>query len=235
MRVMYVPAIVLAGCGASQRPAVANEGTIAGLARDHDTGDPIAKAEIRIRGAGEIAIARAATTDRAGLYEAPHLRPGRYTVTASFAGQPIEVDDITVRAGNIAVVDLTFTLGRPDPQYTVFSDPKSGAISRFRSPHVAAEAAIIEGSVADSATRAPVVGAAVTATGPGGGAGSSTVETITDDLGHYRFELVPPGAYTVSAYYSIGGRGQIEVRRGGIEVDGGGGVIVPLWVELEKP
>jgi len=140
-----------------------------------------------------------------------------------------------VSADHIAVVDLTFTLGQPDPQYTVFGDPKAGAISKFRSPHVAPESAIIEGSVTDSATRAPVAGAAVTATGPGGGAGSSTVETITDDLGHYRFELVPPGAYTVSAYYSIGGRGQIEIRRGGIEVDGGGGVIVPLWVELEKP
>ena len=47
-------------------------------------------------------------------------------------------------------------------------------------------------------------------------------------------DLVEPGTYVVSAYYNIGGRGQIEVRRSDIEVARAEGVIVPIWVELSK-
>jgi hypothetical protein len=38
----------------------------------------------------------------------------------------------------------------------------------------------------------------------------------------------------VSAYYSISGRGQIEVRRSGIQVAAAEAVVVPLWIELAK-
>ncbi|HEY1558778.1 MAG TPA: carboxypeptidase-like regulatory domain-containing protein [Kofleriaceae bacterium] len=231
-----VPILTLAAaCAAAQHPRP-TRGSIGGLARDQDSGDPVAKAQIHLRADGELTASHAVVTAADGSYAIPRLAPGNYTLTASFAGQPIDIDHIAVHAGDTTVVDVTFTLGRPEPLHVDFGDPKDGEIARFRSSHVAARAAIIEGSVTDSATRAPVPGAAVTATSEGGGAGSPvTLETVTDDLGHYRFEAVVPGAYTVSAYYSIGGRGQIEIRRSDIEVDGGGGVIVPLWVELEKP
>jgi hypothetical protein len=228
-----VALLLLAACGAAQH-ARPTTGSIGGLARDHDSGDPVAKAQIHLRRDGELTASHAAITAADGSFAIPQLRPGKYTLTASFAGQPIDIDHITVRARETTVVDVTFTLGRPEPLHVDFGNPKDGEIARFHSSHVAAQAAIIEGSVTDAATRAPVAGAAVTATG--GGAGTPvTLETVTDDLGHYRFDSVVPGAYTVSAYYSVGGRGQIEIRRGDIEVDGGGGVIVPLWVELEKP
>ncbi len=58
------------------------------------------------------------------------------------------------------------------------------------------------------------------------------LQTISDDEGRYRFDAVTPGVYAVSAYYAIGGRAQIEVRRSDIHVDGAEAVVVPLWVEL---
>jgi hypothetical protein len=230
MRFVTVLAAV-AGCAAAQHPRPAL-GTIGGLARDRDSGDPVALADIHLRAAGEVTASHAAKTSKQGTYELAHLRPGRYSLTASFAGQPIDVDDIDVRGGDTTVVDLVFTRGRPVPLHVDFGDPKDGAISHFHPAHVAPHVAVIEGSVTDSATRSPLAGAAVTATGPGGGGGGSTLDTVTDDLGHYRFDSVAPGAYTISAYYSVGGRGQIEIRRS-VEVDGGDGAIVPLWVELE--
>ena len=60
------------------------------------------------------------------------------------------------------------------------------------------------------------------------------LEGITDDQGRYRFDNVKPGTYVVSAYYSVSGRGQIEIRRSDIAVAGGEGVIVPIWIEVAK-
>ena len=87
--------------------------------------------------------------------------------------------------------------------------------------------AIIEGTVNDTQTRERVAGAVVTAVAHG-----DTEQTITDDQGRYRFPALRPGTYAVSAYYSISGRGQIEVRRGDITVAGAEAVIVPLWIEM---
>jgi protocatechuate 3,4-dioxygenase beta subunit len=58
------------------------------------------------------------------------------------------------------------------------------------------------------------------------------LQTVTNEHGRYRFDAVEPGTYVVSAYYNISGRGQIEVRRAGIEVERAQGVIVPIWLEL---
>jgi hypothetical protein len=220
-------AVLAAGCASAQHPAP-REGTITGLARDRDSGTVIAHAAIHVRAEGSFAP-HTATTERDGGYEIGHLAPGRYSLTAEFAGQPIDIEHIDVRAGATTIVDVTFTLGQPDRVQVDFGDPSEGAIAHYRSPHVAPERAIIEGTVTDSATRAPVPGASVTATSTGG-----TLEAVTDDHGRYRFDAVMPGAYVVSVYYSITGRGQMEVRRSNITLRGGDGVIVPIWVELEK-
>ena len=58
-------------------------------------------------------------------------------------------------------------------------------------------------------------------------------QTVSDNAGRYHFELAP-GTYSISAYYSLGGRGQIEVRRSGIDVHAAEAVVVPLWVELAR-
>jgi hypothetical protein len=219
----------LAACGAPQQRPRPTTGTIAGLARDHDSGDPIEKAEIRIR-AGATAKELATTSNDLGLYDVDHLPPGRYHLTATFAGQPIEVVNIDVRAGEITMVDLTFTLGRPEAIRVDFGDPKTGAIDRYR-PRGAGSAAIIEGTVSDTVTRLRVPGAVVTAVGADV---TKTQQTVSDDHGRYRFDAMPPGVYSVSAYYSLGGRGQIEVRRSGITVDAAEAVVVPLWIETAR-
>jgi hypothetical protein len=218
--------LVLASCGAAQHPSLPKDGSIAGVARDHDSGDPVAHAELHVRADGEMR-ARGASTGSQGTFAFEHLPPGRYSLTASFAGQPITVDHIDVAAGRIAVVDVTFTLGKPDPITVDFGNPKEGEIDRF---HPAHHAPLIEGTVRDAGTRDCVPGAVVTAW-----AGSGTLQAVTDDQGRYRFDDVAPGTYTVSAYYSIAGRGQIEFRRSDIAIAGGEGVIVPLWIELAKP
>jgi hypothetical protein len=62
---------------------------------------------------------------------------------------------------------------------------------------------------------------------------NKTQQTVSDDYGRFRFETLP-GTYSVSAYYSVGGRGQIEVRRSNIAVEGAEAVHVPLFIEMNR-
>jgi hypothetical protein len=219
--------ICLAACGGPQRTRPTT-GAIAGLARDHDSGDPIAKAEIRVRSEATAAQLVTASNNR-GLYDVDHLPPGRYRLSSSFAGHVVDVLNIDVRAGEVTVVDLVFTLGRPEPIRIDLGDAATGAIDRYR-PRGLAGAAVIEGTVNDSSTRMRVAGAVVTAIGDD----TRTQQTVSDDHGRFRFDALPPGVYSVSAYYRISGRGQIEVRRSGIHAAAEEAVVVPLWIETER-
>ena len=230
-------ALVLAGCAAGPRPPAAmshtrttkTTGAIIGLARDHDSGDPIALAEIRLRGKNVDHVRT--TSNDGGLYLLERLPPGKYVLLAEFAGQPLEVYDIDVKAGDTTHVDLVFTLGRPDPIREIYGDPKQSQIDRYRPPHLGEGASIIEGTVNDLQTHERVTGAVVTVV-THGPAGQQTEITVSDDDGRYKFENVAPGTYALSAYYSVSGRGQIEVRRSDIAVAGAEAVIVPLWIEM---
>lgn len=224
--------VALAACGSAQHPAPQpKSGSIAGVARDHDSGEPVAKATIVVRPEGVLATARTVTTDANGSYTVPNLPEGTYSLSASFAGQPINVEHIAVSYAHPATVDLTFTLGRPDAVQVDFGNPKEGAIDRYRPRHHSPLTGVIEGIVMDSGSHDRVPGAVVTATlGPE----ANALQGVTDDQGRYKFDDVQPGTYTVSAYYSIGGRAQIEIRRSDIAVAGGEGVIVPLWIESAK-
>lgn len=217
----------VAACGGAQHPRP-TVGTIAGLARDHDSGDPIAHADVHVRVRGEMG-AKSLTTSKDGTYHLDHLRPGIYSLNAEFAGQPIDVENIVVKAGDTTPVDLTFTLGRPDPMHYDFGNAQDGAIDHFHPHGVSPSRAVIEGTINDTATRERVIGAVVYAVDQTG----TSLATVSDDSGRYRFDTFP-GTYSVSAYYSIGGRGQMEIRRMGIHVDGAEGVRVPLWIETNK-
>ena len=103
----------LAACGGPQR-ARPGTGAIAGLTRDRDSGDPIAKAEIRVRSAASPTQFVTASSDL-GRFDVAPLLPGRYSLSAAFAGQPVDVVNIDVRAGEVTTVELVFTLGQPDP------------------------------------------------------------------------------------------------------------------------
>jgi hypothetical protein len=226
VRILLV-AMLLVACGASQRPRPTT-GAIVGLVRDRDSGDSISKAEIRVRGAGG---SKVVVSDGDGMYDVDQLAPGRYDVFARFAGQPIEVTRIDVTAGEATAVDLVFTLGRPDPIKIDWQNLAAVAIQRYRPKHLTTQVAMIEGTVNDLQTKQRVAGAVITAVG---GDAAQTQQTISDDRGRFKFEHVPPGVYAVSAYYSVSGRGQIEVLRSGIQVAGAEAVIVPLWIELTR-
>ena len=124
-------------------PARPTTGAIAGIVRDHDSGDAIEQAII-VLGDREV------TSNASGAYQLDRLAPGTYALTASFAGQPIAVDHVTVRPAETTVVDLTFTLGRPDPIHSDFA--VLTAIDRYTPKHLAATVALIEGTVNDAAT-----------------------------------------------------------------------------------
>ncbi|MEO8842353.1 MAG: carboxypeptidase-like regulatory domain-containing protein [Kofleriaceae bacterium] len=223
---------VVAACGStavpSHSPPPAGEGAIVGLARDHDSGDVVAKAQIHIRPQGQIAPL-ATITNHDGNFGMAHLAPGKYSLTASFGGQNVDVHSIDVTSGAPTVVDVMFTLGQPDPITVEFGDPKESAIDHYKHGH-----ALIEGTISNRLNHERVVGAVITAVGPGVGPMVPTLQAVSDDQGRYRFDPVPPGIYVVSAYYGIEERGQIEVRRSDIEVPDHEGVIVPLWVETER-
>ncbi|MGE0870154.1 MAG: carboxypeptidase regulatory-like domain-containing protein [Kofleriaceae bacterium] len=228
MRVVILIALV-AACGAGMTPTQPRLGAVAGLARDLDSGDPIAKARVELRAHGQSANARTTTTSDRGLYDIDHLPPGRYHLKAEFAGQPVEVMNIIVTPGEAALVDIVFTLGRPEPLRTDFGDPRRGEIKTYPRHHGrGAAVATIEGTVIDVESSAAVAGAVVTAEG------HEVLQTATDEHGRYRFDAVPPGTYVISTYYSIGGRGQIEVRRSDIVVRSTETVVVPLAIELAR-
>ena len=237
--VRYAVLVLLAACGAAATTgpgATARHnktvGEIAGLARDHDSGDPLALVEIRLRGHHIDGLHT--TSDDHGHYDLGQLSPGSYQLSAQFAGQPLEVANIDVKAGETTYIDLVFTLGRPDPIHVDYGDPKESQIDRYRPPHLGATVARIEGTVNDTSTKERVPGAVVTAVTMRPDHVPQTEQTVSDDDGRFRFDGLVPGTYAVSAYYSIGGRGQVEVRRSEIAVAGAEAVIVPLWIELVR-
>jgi len=218
--------LFVAACGAGQHAHRPTVGSIAGVARDHDSGEPVAKADIVVRADGQLAPHRVVTSSGGG-YAIDHLAPGRYNLSATFAGQPVDIERIDVRAGDTAVVDVVFTLGHPEPVRYSFGDPRAGMIDHYHPHGLAPTASIIEGTVNDAGNHDRVVGAVVTVVGGGGG----VLQTVSDEQGRYRFERITPGVYVVSTYYSISGHGQMEIRRSDIHVAGAEAVYVPLWIE----
>jgi hypothetical protein len=72
--------------------------------------------------------------------------------------------------------------------------------------------------VRDIARSAALPGAVISAIT---GATGKTRNAISDDDGRYLLRGLPPGTYTLSVYYHLVDRGNIEVRRTGVEVVAG--------------
>jgi hypothetical protein len=220
-----------AACASAPHPVTRpTEGSLVGLARDRETGDVISKAQVNIRPQGQIAPLRTLTAAN-GAYRQLHLAPGRYSVSADFAGQHVTVENIQLAAGEPTIVDLDFELGKPDPIVVDFGNPKDSEIEHFTPQDHQSR---IEGTVNIRSTHTRVEGAVVTITMTNARPTDETLQAVSDEQGRYRFAPVKPGSYIVSAYYSVGDRAQIEVRRSDIEVAASQGVIVPLWIETAR-
>jgi hypothetical protein len=226
IRLIPAALVVLAvACAGSPHPRHKPlDGAIAGLVRDGTSGEPIASAELQLLGGGSTLTTESGAS---GLYEIDHLKPGRYTLHATYAGQPVTVSNIDVVAGEAMYVDVMFTLGTVEPITLDYAASRDAEITRY---HPKVGAPLLEGTVSDARTRTRIAGAVVTAVAPDG----ETLQTVSDDQGRFRFAPIAPGTYAVSAYYSVGGRGQIEIRRSEIHVDATEGVVVPLWIETTK-
>lgn len=172
-------------------------------------------------------------SNQRGIYEIDGLERGTYRLKGVFAAQPIVVSNIDIHDGEATYVDLTFTLGDPQPIRVEFSD-HTGEITRYHPKDLSPTTARIEGTISELQTRQRVAGAVVTAIPRVVAVHQEVEQTITDDAGRFRFLAVVPGTYTVSASYSVGGRAQIEVQRNQIEVAGAEAVDVPLAFEMTR-
>jgi hypothetical protein len=221
-----------ASCGGTQKKShVATDGIVLGITRDIDSGDPIALATILIRRQGETFNQATKSSDR-GLYQFYKLGPGRYNAMASFAGQTITVNDVVVVAGEAVAVDFPFSLANPSHLTLSYGNGLDSAIFRFHPKNTTQQTARIEGTLSDNNSRGRVIGAAISLIPDDGAA--NLQQTVTDEYGQFSFDDVRPGTYSLSSYYALQGRGQVELRRSGITVAAGEGVRVPLWVEVSK-
>src|SRR5262245_2898888 len=116
--------VLLAACAARQAPRP-TEGSIGGLVRDQASGAPVATAEIRLSNGAM------ASSAKDGMYLLDHVKPGRYSLVATFDGQPVTVKNIDVRAGDATVVDILFTPGNPEPIAVDYTDRPLGEITRY--------------------------------------------------------------------------------------------------------
>jgi hypothetical protein len=235
LRFLPVLALAAAACthtrGDAPRIPRPTTGEITGLARDHDSGYTIQNADIRVRAQGQLGAPQHTVSNVSGIYTFSNLPPGRYDLTAEYAGQPIEIANIVVAADEVIYVDVAFTLGHPDAIAHDFNDPTASAIDRYHPKDLPADRARFEGTVNELVSHQRVAGAVVSLTGP---QTSGALQTVTDDAGRYHFDGLVPGTYTVSAYYSISGHAQIEVRRSDVTTVAGEAVVVPLWIEATR-
>lgn len=222
--------VIAAACHHAGAPPAATTGAIAGQVRDHDTGAQIASAQLAIQREGTLRPTLV-TSDPDGAYELLRLPPGRYDVTASYAGVTVDVHGVAVTAGHTIGVDVDLALGRPADLHLDFGDPHEGDLRHYRPRGANPTLGAIEGTVTDAATRERVPGAVVTATEA---TSHQTQQVITDDRGHFAIASLPPGEYSVSAYYTIARHGTIEVEHNRVPVRGGEAAVVPLFVELTQ-
>jgi TonB-dependent receptor len=88
-------------CGLSAQ-ALAQQGSIAGVVVDSQTGETLIGANVVIEG-----TLTGATTDLDGFYKIQNLTPGAYTLVFSYIGySPSKVQAVNVLAGQVARVDM---------------------------------------------------------------------------------------------------------------------------------
>jgi carboxypeptidase family protein len=232
MRAMRGAALLLtiaAACG--QAPPAAPRGPaaggIAGIVRELETGEPVSFVTVTVHGPGRGDTA----TDGGGGFQVPALRPGRYQVTARWGGSSARVDRVLVVGGRLTRVDLRLALA-PASHPAAPLGPGVPVQLRPDAPPVPIAGALggIRGRVRDPVTSESLGGAVIAASTPGM---RDAVLSMADDAGRFRMPALPPGVYTLSAYYQVVGRGSIEVRRSNVRVDAGKITVIDLDLDAQ--
>lgn len=224
-----VAVVALSACGgpqASQAP-VLREGSLAGLIRAADSGAGALGATVVLRRADRLAPVEE-RTDGSGAFMIAGLPAGTYRVKVFVDHQTVGDQDVAIQAGRITGLDLVIG---PRAVATDGDDrPVAGGppLWRFHPPDADRRTGVVEGSISEHTERIRLEGAVVTVLDQ---AGAVAAQGVSDPYGRFRFEGLAPGAYVVSAYYTIIGRGQIELRRNDVVIEGGDVVVVPLWFE----
>jgi len=219
--------LAVTACAARQHVAPPN-GAVAGLVRDASTGAGVPGTRIVLRRPGSLEPVHS-DTNGDGAYMIVDLPAGHYQVTAYLREAAIGAREVDVNPGHLTGVD--FAVGALSERAARALDGLSDVpLWRYRPADADPTRGAIEGTVGDVQRRDRVDGAVVTAVRDGD---PTAVQAITDDTGRYRLDGLAPGIYVVSAYYAVLRRGQIEVRRNRVEVQGGDVVVVPLWLDTE--
>lgn len=223
---LLVLAVAVAGC--HPQPSRAPErGGIAGQVRDRLTGEAVT-ATLTAHDSNSFAV-ESAKTSADGSYAIAGLAPGVYDMVVVLRGTTIQLTDIPVTAGHITAFDVPVDVGAVEVPPISYHQIEGDSLKTYQPPGLDPDKARIEGTVTDSVSLERVAGAVVVATSPDL---AEVLTVVSDERGRFRFPDGPPAIYTLSAFYQVARRGQIEVRRSGVEAPPGTAVIVPIFIEV---
>lgn len=220
-------ALCAIGCHATPRRPAPTHGGISGVVHDRFTGEAVA-AVLTVHEHDSLQVDTARTAGD-GSYQLDQLEPGRYDMIVVLPGTTLQLTGIPVTAGHVTAFDVPIDRGAGEAPPVSFGQVQNDGLKVYYPPDADADQGRLEGTVTDSATHERIPGAVIIATSP---ATSETLTGVTDDRGWYRFTDLPPGEYTLSAFYQVARRGQIEVRRSGVAVAAGSVVIAPIYVDV---
>jgi hypothetical protein len=185
-------------------------------------------AQLAVHGADSLDV-HAAPIAADGSYRIDDLPPGAYNLVVSLPGTSLQFTGIPVAAGRTTGFDVPVDSAAVEVPPQPYAKVETDTILVFTPTGLDPAIGRLEGVVTDIVTRERASGVVVVATSP---SAPDVITTVTDDGGHFAVASVPPGTYELSAFYQVARRGQIEVRRSGVEIAGGTSVYVPIYVEL---
>lgn len=214
---------VVAKRGPSHAPG---PGAVAGLVRNASTGLGVEGARVVLRRPGSLEPVQG-VTDAAGAYYIADLPPGPYTIVAYV--EKTQIGEQTAQIEHDQITGLDFAYGGMGVDPIDLNAPSMAPLWRYRPPGADQTTGAIEGTVADT-RQERLAGAVVSIVRDGE---VSAEQTFTDEHGRFQVAGLSPGNYSVSAYYAVVTRAQMEVRRNQVKVGGGEVVVVPLWLETD--
>lgn len=240
---VLILALLAFGCGRGTPagPTQPTGGAITGVVKDSATGDPLSFARIEAtkwstHGSSRGAQPDSVTTQADGTYRLDQLAEGTYLVEVQYADHRVRFFTVPVQLGQTTTLDV------PIDASGLSSSASYDYVDMQRNPIVTAapvgpdheraapQSGGIRGSVRDQATKQFLPGAVVAATTPGL---RDAQLAIADDDGAYLLRSLPPGTYTLSVYYHLIERGNIEVRRTGVGVNVGEITVIDLVLDAQ--